>query len=73
MRTKFILPVHLVIEIQLESVCDKFSGWSLIRNQGDVLPCAFCGNYAETKTYKSPDGLYTKDICTHCETNLGLQ
>ena len=73
MQTKFILPVRLVIEIHFESVRDKFCGWLVMRNQGDVLPCAICGNYAETKTYQSPDGLDSKDICTHCETTLGLQ
>jgi hypothetical protein len=67
MRTKFNLPVCLVVKIHFQFECDKYSGWTVLREQGDVLPCAVCGNYAETKTYRSPNGLASKDICAQCE------
>jgi len=48
-------------------------GWVRVRSQGDVLPCAICGKYAECVTYASPGKqVESHDICTLCNKKLGF-
>ena len=48
----------------------KLASCKATRHQGDVLPCAACGEYRECTTYESADSSY--DICESCKKKCGL-
>jgi hypothetical protein len=74
---RLILPVLLEILIDVDVddrlAWQELASWSVIRDQGDVLPCAVCGEDAETRTYLSPNGLESQEVCRRCEQKLGLK
>ena len=72
-QLKLSLPVLLVLEIEIDeySAWRRLTSWGIIRDQHDILPCAVCREYAETRTFLSPDGLESEDVCRRCEEKLG--